>query len=354
MSSEVTQDSHLEALAGARTWQEESAIRKLLRSHFPDDAAVSQALNLTLGEAGLGPLPVEVIERKPNPWRSTFASEIVACRFADGSTHRVLCKYGINQYVSGHGHRGGVELEADVYERILSPLRAGARYFGAYEPGADQRWIVLEFLDPAPRLDQAKSDPLPLILAARWAGKFHAANEKRLNDAGRPKLTTYNAQYYAGWASRTLEYARAWEDCPTWLSGVCHRSGEAFEMLLGASQTVIHGEYTPHNVLIYDSQAYPIDWESAAIGPGEIDIASLTDCWPEEDTQAALHEYKKARWGDQAPPDFDLTVTAARLYWALRWMGNRPEWTLLPKNRFRFDQIIDAGRRLGLAPEEPA
>ena len=40
-----------------------------------------------------------------------------------------------------------------------------------------------------------------------------------------------------------------------------------------------HGEFTPHNVLWQGGRAVPIDWESAAFGAGEVDLAVLLDAF---------------------------------------------------------------------------
>jgi thiamine kinase-like enzyme len=112
--------------------------------------------------------------------------------------------------------------------------------------------------------------------------------------------------------------------------------------------TIIHGECTPHNVIARDGEVYVIDWESAAIAPGEIDLVSLVEGWPRHEQAAAIKAYVQHRWPDDQQTDMEARLDAARIYWALRWLGERPDWTVRPKNRWRFDELRNSGKRLGL------
>src|SRR5213076_728303 len=100
--------------------------------------------------------------------------------------------------------------------------------------------------------------------------------------------------------------------------------------------TVIYGEYYPDNILMRDSTIYPVDWESTAIGAGEIDLASLTDGWPERLVQQCGIEYQRTRWPAGAPREFSQRLEAARTYWAFRWLASRLEWTTHPKQQRRL------------------
>jgi thiamine kinase-like enzyme len=120
--------------------------------------------------------------------------------------------------------------------------------------------------------------------------------------------------------------------------------------------TVIHGEYTPKNVLVRDGIIYPVDWESAAIAVGEIDLAILTDRWPVEIVQQCKLEYQRARWPEGWPVDFERTFDAAQLYLHFLWLGYQPD-SITSQARgnagrrgysWRFEYLRSAGERLGL------
>ena len=116
--------------------------------------------------------------------------------------------------------------------------------------------------------------------------------------------------------------------------------------LLAPPQTVIHGEYYPQNVLAQEGVIYPVDWESAAVAAGEIDLASLTEGWPAEFARRCEEEYALARWPEGAPPEFERTLAVARLYFPLRWLGHAG--TLTPERSRFLDRLRLAGERLGL------
>jgi thiamine kinase-like enzyme len=117
---------------------------------------------------------------------------------------------------------------------------------------------------------------------------------------------------------------------------------------LFSSPTIIHGEFYPHNVLLSDGQIYPIDWESAAIAAGEIDLSALTEAWRPEHRRQCELAYQEARWGRAAPAEFERALAAARLYLCFRWMGEQPGWTLGAGHREYFDRMQISGEQLGL------
>ena len=60
---------------------------------------------------------------------------------------------------------------------------------------------------------------------------------------------------------------------------VCQRADEFIAQLLAAPRTMIHGEFYPGNILYEKGRICPVDWESAAIAAGELDLAALTEGW---------------------------------------------------------------------------
>ena len=104
-------------------------------------------------------------------------------------------------------------------------------------------------------------------LAARWIGEFHAANEARAAEASRSFLTAYDAAYYRGWPRRAFRLARRLDLPLPWLRTLCKRIEEEIVALAQLPQTVIHGEYYPHNIMFQAGVIRPVDWETAAIAP---------------------------------------------------------------------------------------
>jgi hypothetical protein len=291
---------------------------------------------------------VTVIRREANVYSSTYTSEILTCRLPNGTEHRLLCKYGAPASQSGHGHRGGLGYEGLVHRDVLSRASlTRPTFYGAHEePSSGEVWLALEYLDEARHVSKT---PDGMQLAARWIGQFHAANAARLVEGNLPRLAVYDAAYYLGWTHRTTEYARRLRRPMPWLTALCARFEEVIPLLQAAQATVIHGEYYVKNILQRGQAIYPVDWESAAIGPGEIDLASLAEGWGADVVNDCEREYRWARWPSGAPALFEDTLTAARLYWVFRWGGESECWDTYRRRLASAEQLRRAAALLGLA-----
>jgi thiamine kinase-like enzyme len=86
----------------------------------------------------------------------------------------------------------------------------------------------------------------------------------------------------------------------------------------------------------------PIDWESAAIGAPEIDLAFLLlEGWSADDRVRVLRRYAETRWSGAAPPDFGARFDAAVMFTQFRWLGDRLEWTADRENQWRFKLLLE-------------
>ncbi len=219
-------------------------------------------------------------------------------------------------------------------------------YYGEYkEPVSGETWLVIEYVEGL-RLNKAA--PESMAEAARWIGRLHAASEALVPE---PALyvKTYTSDYYLGWARRTALYTRHLGPELSWVRTVCERASDSFSHLLSSPPVVVHGEYYPENILVRTGAILPVDWQSAAIGAGEIDLASLTEGrWDAEVVRECVEAYRDVRWPDGAPPNFEKTLTAARLYWPLRWLGDKPEWTVEESRRPYFGELRSQAERLGI------
>jgi thiamine kinase-like enzyme len=123
-----------------------------------------------------------------------------------------------------------------------------------------------------------------------------------------------------------------------------------FDPLLAARPSVIHGEFYAKTVLLRGESLFLVDWESAAVGAGEIDLAALTEGnhWHERIVQQCERDYARARWPHGPPAGFGRTLDAARIYLHFRWLGERPDWTVREKTLWRYDHLRAAAERLGL------
>jgi hypothetical protein len=92
-----------------------------------------------------------------------------------------------------------------------------------------------------------------------------------------------------------------------------------------------------------------VDWESAAIADGLIDVATLTEGCPEEVVQACAKEYQRTRWPGGVPAGFKFkeTLIAASLYMCFRWLGDEPSATHRKALGY-FRRLWSLGRQLGV------
>ena len=285
---------------------------------------------------------ITILSREPGVFVSTFFNEIVTCRLADGSVRRLLLKRGTSPSDSEGGHRGGPPYEADVYRKVLEPLGTSTpRFFASHtDPATGETTLLIDYIDPAKRLKYVEC----LVDAARWIGKFHRINEARV-DALADVVKRYDSAYYLGWVRRTLEFSG--DANRRWLPTLGCRFEALVGELLVASATVIHGEYYPHNILVSEGVIYPVDWESAAIAAGEIDLASLTEGWPNKDNRACEAEYRRARWPGGVPIEFERRLAIAKMYFLFRWLGDRSECPTVESAAKPFKRLRQLGEQLG-------
>jgi Phosphotransferase enzyme family len=289
---------------------------------------------------------VEILYRTPNLFASTSQSEVVTCRLADGRTVRLMCKYAAGPKHLAFGHRSGVAYEGRVYREILGRLPVSTPVlFGRFEkPETGEPWLALEVVEDAVLADSAPDPGRSLELSAEWIGRFHYL----AGDCNAEFLSRYDRDYYSQWAERTSVLAAQWHSRLPWLGDLCERALDAMASIVALPATVIHGEYTPHNILIRGNEVFPIDWESAALGLAEIDLVCLIDKWPDDIAARCIRAYAEARFLDGPPSDWNGTLDLARLYWDFRWLGDRPEWTSSEKVGPRFEHLRQAAERLGL------
>jgi aminoglycoside phosphotransferase (APT) family kinase protein len=314
---------------------------------FPDAADLEPGLNAALGEADPCQVPLTVLDREPNEMVSTFASEIVTCRLADGTTRRLLCKYTAGRTHNQPDARHGVAYEAEVYRQVLQrqPLPVPAYYGTFHEPETGDVWLMTEWLDRALEICYTTDD---LPAAAAWVGRFHAFQQECLGRESMSFLKRYDADYYGAWSRRMLQLADPIPRRYAWLPQVCRHYETLIPLLTEAPPTIIHGEFTPDNVLLQAGHIVPIDWESAAIAAGEIDLAILTWEWDEATVRACEAEYCRARWGDATPTSFADNLRAARLYAVFHWLTGSSEWRAVNGRLTQLEELRRVAESQGI------
>ena len=311
---------------------------------FPKTEALNSQLEKFVGKVHSPFHMTKMVRRKKFDYHSTSPAEIISCSLDNGQLIHLFCKYAGGHTQFSNGHRGGVEYETKVYQKVLNKQSLSSpRFYGAYK-GKDKRCLIVQYLKGS-KLLKDDHDPHHFAKAAAWIGtlhKNHAANTPT-------SIKKYDTAYYLVWLEAVEKIANAFGDKYTWLPVVCEWFRENLHLLLNGPQTFIHGEYYTKNILVRRGNIYPIDWESAAIGAGEIDLASLVEGWDYKRQRVAIKEYIKARWpgGDFDHDIFKERLLIAKIYFFLRWTGeyDDPDCWVDKPNWFKnfYQEIKKAG-----------
>ena len=322
----------------------------MVNATFPDITILKNHLSEIFSNNKFAGNSFEILSRKASIHSSTFPAEIVTCKLPSGEVAQLLCKYLSDCEHNCFGHRGGITYEAKVYDEVLRhiPLPT-AKYYGSCEDAANNEiWLVIEYLDgcisikDSKDLDQTEKIDL-FAKAATWIGTLH-----RLTKSAVPAfIKVYDASYYNHWVEAIHKEGQSLKLHFKWLQNVCDYFQKNIYHLTDSSQIFIHGEYYPGNILFKNNLIYPIDWESAANGPGEIDLATLIHGWDETRMKTAIAFYCLSRWpdGNFSKEEFEHRLLLARMYSYLRWIGEWPsyleEWLKKPET---FDELYLIGK----------
>jgi hypothetical protein len=294
-------------------------------------------------------LPVDVHDVQSNNELTTSHSKIVTARLGDGSARTIFCKFSPEHDYPSPTFRWGIAYEAMAYERVLR--RCGetvpAYYGSASDPTGSGTWLFTEHLTDAVRI--AKSpDPLAVCAAATWLGRFHREFAPRAAGPVLQSLHSHDAGYYDAWLRHAQGFVDAVEHAARWSAAVVTRRREINEHLLGAERTLVHGDFFSKNVLGTSRGVIAVDWESAATGAGEVDLASLVLGWSDEVAGACTDAYCAARWDGRPPVSFVGAFAAAQVYVLTRTAGF-DKWGEATRGRARaLGQLFVALQQLGV------
>lgn len=326
-----------------------------LASRLPTSDKLAWALTSMRLPEKLGTSSLQIVARQRVLYASSNSSEIVVVETPNQATIRLYIKYDYEDRPPSFGHRGGCRLEGLIYDRLLESLDLPtAKLYGTVEdPDSASTWLVIQCIDGY-RLNQtqygAAEGPKPLFRAAEWIARFHRRFEGCETPYNGIDLPRYDEQYLVSWVKRTAEFSRVHERQFPWLKSLYEPASKRLAELADLPNTLIHGEYTVHNVLDIGGTSIPIDWESVAVAPGVIDLVGISENWDEDVVAQCIDTYCEHRWGIDRPSDFDERLEMAKLYYAFRWLGNRRDRTEagVEKIMWRFDSLHETAKTLQL------
>jgi aminoglycoside/choline kinase family phosphotransferase len=261
---------------------------------------------------------VEIISRENFIESSTFPVEIIKCKTGDGNILNLFCKYLGGMGPNNFGHRGGVEYEAKIYESILDNTSLSKiQYYGqCLLPDNGGLLLVIEYLGKALRMLYS-GDPDASVKAANWVGTFHHMYESKAPSF----VKVYDEEYYSIWSNQFKRLMHEHTILYPWVTQLANYFEDNIKILTEGPQTIIHGEFYPKNILLKNGIIYVADWESTAVAPGEIDLASLIEGWENEEVEKIKEAYKKTRWPERSTsiPDFEKRLMMAQIYFHFWW-----------------------------------
>lgn len=249
------------------------------------------------------------LRRRPYPYATSCPLTELTVTYADGARARRLLLKDLGAAPARPGTKAEPRREADVYRNLLAPAGVGPELLAS---GRD--WLLLELVDGVELWQVGE--------VARWAGvaAWLGVLHRRFADRGAELRA-------AGLGPLTADVFNSWVDrAQPQLAGVLDPDACRAELapLADLRPTLVHGEFYPANVLVAGERVVPVDWETAALGPGALDLAALTTGWDASVQQRLVEAYGEV----------DLvTLDRARLALALRWIGWQPGWTAPSEHR---------------------
>ena len=302
-------------------------------------SSTSTTSPLASGVAALLDLEVADLEVRRSPYSSTAPLFEIEVSGGGHAAHRLIVKDLWRPVRQDKASRPAFvedpEREPRVYQHLLRPdLHGTARWFGTVNENGRPRWLVLGHIEGL-RLEHC-GDLRLWESAAAWLGRFH-----RLSPSASPLVTLplHDAAWFERWAHRA--HSHVGPGAPRWL-----RAYDPIARHLAAlDRHLVHGDFTPGNLLVHRSGVCPVDWESAAHGPGLLDLASLITGWGTAASNRMVAAYASTAGASVDPLDLSI----ARLQMCVQWLGwSDLAWGPEEKQRDWLSEACALAERLGL------
>jgi len=316
--------------------------QETLFDYLPSDARLEEALGEIFAHEFSGKTHVSISEREKNIYTSTHPSEIVKCTLPGKVERKLFLKYEIESFSEINDHRKNLDYEINIYRQVLSPIAMSTpKYYGSHTfEKHNLRLLVIEYFEDLVKFSKSKDEPNIILKAARWLGEFHNQSKKIIRQHGASFMHQYDEDYYLKWPQITVNKIidLNLEKEFNWLLELVDQFSLQIKDLTEADPVVIHGEFYPTNVRYARGTLYPLDWQTAALSPGEIDIASLTHLWPDKRiVELTLKEYYAVRQFDEPMEKFRRRVILATIYLNFLWLRYHPN----PFNKGKGSQFVD-------------
>jgi hypothetical protein len=301
-------------------------------------ATVQELLGRHVGRAR----PVVAFEHRRSTYRTSFALEEVDVRLDDGRELRLMLKDVGPRAMSAVARAAKPSFLLDpcreilTYRHLLSAVPGPPTYYGAKVDPSRQRYaLLIERVDGRPLWQVGELQVWQEV--ARWlAGLHHHFSSQGRRPRPSGHLIVYDAAYYGRWIERAVTFADRREPSQRHAIGqIADRYDRVVERLTSLPTTLIHGELYASNVIVQETwegiRVAPVDWETAAIGPGLVDLAALVaGGWSDEQRMAIVQAYIDALPSPGARDELLHALDYCRLHLGVQWLGWSPDWSPPP------------------------
>lgn len=309
--------------------------------------ALGDTLEPLLQEHFGKPVGISTLERRPSEYSSSFRLAELDVTLSDGTTLALMLK-DLSRATMLDGARRArpsfldhPEREIATYQRMLArwPMGTATFYGASVDVDAGRFWL---FLERVPGLQLRHVGDFGVWeQAARWLAHMHsrfAQGVGELLDGDGAHLLVPRGDHYRRWWLRAEELLcqslRKSSPAERRRARRLFRSCDGVvERILALPVTLIHGEFYGSNVIVDQTgptlRVCPLDWETAAIAPGLLDLAGLVaGSWTDDQRRALVLAYRSAL--SPAPADsLEDHLTALRccqLLCSVQWLGWASDW----------------------------
>jgi Phosphotransferase enzyme family len=300
-----------------------------------DDKELRRSIEQALAQVRASESPLTAVRRRGCPESSSYTVEVVTVELATGEAIDILLKDFGRSRLPKDAMAERRERELRVYAELLDGAELGsARFYGArWDDAAAHFWLLLEFVDGDPLRDCSFEH---WLAAAAWLGRMHgrfAGQRAWLQRCG--FLLRHDADFFVDKAERALRAVSALSGMLAQrLAAVLDGYNSVLAVLTRDPETLVHGSYRPHNVLVVRSseppRICPTDWELAAFGRPAYDLAFLCDGFRPSRLDALFdaygHETERSGAPGNGKDELRYEVDCFRLHKAISSLGHSHQW----------------------------
>jgi hypothetical protein len=274
---------------------------------------------------------IRSVSTRRYPYASSFRLDEVIVELDDGECAALIRKdfARSNMLPAARRHRpismDDPYREIETYRRVLAPAGIGPRCLVTVADAASsQFWLITEKVHGVELWQVGDISIWEGVV--RWLSGLHATYADRQADLliDDPQLPILDAAWFDEWTSRAMAALATSSDGR---AASLRRALTGLDLAaeLGSlPRTFVHGEFYSSNVIVGEDSAgltvCPVDWETAALGSGMLDLAAITSGW-DPPTEAQL----VTAYGPLRGSERDLLL--CRLHLALRWIGWSERWS---------------------------